>query len=300
MTQLIDGPAETADDTPIVDEASADARQAAARAGCEVRELASLDELHTAIAIFRQVWGRPGEADIVPIEMLRALSHAGNYAAGAFCDDTMAGAVVGFLGTYGRRVNLHSHVMGLLPERRSRGMGFALKLHQRSWALARGLRTITWTFDPLVRRNAYFNLVKLGAEATEYHSDFYGEMDDAINSGDATDRLLVTWSLRSSPAHAASRGRRLEERVADAAHTATLLEADERGRPLVHEAEGPYLRCHVPEDIVDLRDRDPELATVWRLALRETLGAALHDGHRAVGATRDGWYLLEHRDAQQT
>ena len=54
---------------------------------------------------------------------------------------------------------------------------------------------MTWTFDPFVRRNAWFNLHRLGAEVVELVPDFYGEMRDGINAGLASDRFVVRWDL---------------------------------------------------------------------------------------------------------
>ena len=85
----------------------------------------------------------------------------------------------------------------MAPGLTGRHVGFALKLHQRAWALLRGVSEIAWTFDPLVSRNAYFNLVKLGAQPAEYLPNFYGTMLDTINGDDDSDRLLVRWRLRS-------------------------------------------------------------------------------------------------------
>lgn len=269
---------------------AADAAAAAARAaGCTVRSLTALRDLEASISVFRGVWGR--SSDIVPVETLRALSHAGNHAAGAFVDGELTGAVVGFLGMKDGTVTLHSHVMGLLPGRRSRGMGFALKQHQRAWALERGMDTITWTFDPLVRQNAYFNLCKLGAEATDYHVDFYGVLDDDINAGELTDRLLVTWDLRSDRAVAASR-REPMARSNGSEPLPVMLEADEHERPVARSISGERARVLIPADIVELRSRDPKLAHEWRLAVRDTLGVAVQDGMRATVGGRDGEYEL--------
>ena len=117
------------------------------------REFAEFEGL---FALFDGIWRfRPGRAPIT-VEMMRALSHAGNYVAGAFEGDRLAGGSVGSSAGH----PLHSHVTGAAI---GRGIGFALKLHQRAWALARELERITWTYDPLVRRNAHFNLAKLGA-----------------------------------------------------------------------------------------------------------------------------------------
>lgn len=223
--------------------------------------------------------------------MFRALTHAGNYAAGAYVDGAMVGAILGFLGLHDGEVVLHSHIMGFLPEARGRGMGFALKLDQRAWALERGITQISWTFDPLVRANAYFNLTKLGAEAAAYYPDFYGAMQDEINGGGQTDRLLATWSLTSERAVAACEGRPLAlDR--DLATYASLLE-DVDGRPVLHRGEGPSIRCQMPGDIVSVRRDEPAAASDWRHALRVTLGAAMRDGYTVSGVTRSGWYVLD-------
>ena len=103
----------------------------------------------------------------------------------------MVGASAGFF-TARPDLALHSHITGVAPHGQGRGIGFALKVHQRAWALARGVPAIVWTFDPLVARNAWFNLAKLGATPTAYLEDFYGPMTDAINAGMASDRA-VTW-----------------------------------------------------------------------------------------------------------
>ncbi len=95
---------------------------------------------------------------------------------------------------------MHSHITGVLPGLQSRGLGRVLKQHQREWAFARDVGHITWTFDPLVARNAHFNLRVLGARVTEYLVDHYGPMDDGVNRGDETDRLMVSWALAAPPA----------------------------------------------------------------------------------------------------
>ena len=79
----------------------------------------------------------------------------------------------------------------------SHGVGFALKQHQRAWGLDRDLSEMTWTFDPLVSRNARFNLTKLGAHASEYAVDFYGPMMGEMNANDQSDRLVAVWPLTS-------------------------------------------------------------------------------------------------------
>src|SRR3546814_4199746 len=102
---------------------------------------------------------------------------------------------------------MHSHIAGGLPQYQGRGIGRVLKQHQRDWAFAREAGHITWTFDPLIARNAHFNLRVLGARVTEYLVDQYGSMPDEINRGIPTDRLLVTWALAAPPAPTPERDR---------------------------------------------------------------------------------------------
>jgi predicted GNAT superfamily acetyltransferase len=166
-------------------------------------------------------------------------------------------------------------------------VGFALKEHQRAWALANGIRKVTWTFDPLVRRNAHFNLQKLGATAAEYHERFYGAMMDGINAGDESDRLLIVWNLDDDRAVEAASGR-----LDEPSGKGTVALSADGNAPQRGEMSGDIVLCQTPEDIIALREADPKRALQWRIALRETLGAALQDGYDVAGFTRAGWYVL--------
>ncbi len=246
----------------------------------EVRTLEDIAELSEAKEVLRSIWAFPeGEAPISG-ELLRALALAGGYVAGAFTDGRLVGASAGFLGLRGGEVHLHSHISGVLPAWQGRHIGLALKRHQREWALDRGINVIEWTFDPLVRRNGFFNLVKLGATVVGFKVNFYGEMHDAINAGDPTDRAVVHWDLQSPPTAAPADG-------------PVILHADADGAPVVTTGAGPVLRAWVPDDIVALRQRDSDAGRAWRMALRESFGAAVANGYVARSMTRDGWYTLE-------
>jgi predicted GNAT superfamily acetyltransferase len=273
---------ETTTQAPLV------AGRAAERAGVDVRELLELPDLQTVSELFDAVWTDPTQT-IMPVNLIRALSSAGAYVAGAFLDGRMVGAIVGFVGLHHGRVVVHSHILGVLPETRGRSVGFALKQHQRAWCLERGIDTVLWTFDPLVRRNAYFNLCKLGAIGDRYEPNFYGPMSDGINAGDETDRLVIRWRLRDARVLAAAEGRTATPSGEDGV---VLLDEDADGRPRAVSADGATLRCRVPEDILRIRAADPRLALQWRHALRDTLGAAVTDGYTATGMDRAGWYVL--------
>ncbi|GLX94430.1 GNAT family N-acetyltransferase [Herbidospora sp. NBRC 101105] len=235
-----------------------------------VRELTTLAEFEALSGVFDSIWRPEPSNPPVTVELMRAFSHAGNYVAGAFVDGRLAGGSVGFCSPPGE-ATLHSHVTGVVTP----GAGLALKRHQRSWALAREISTITWTFDPLVRRNAYFNLVKLGARPERYHENFYGEMADEVNAGDESDRALAVWRLTAP-------------RPAEEAPEAAVAVDD---GPVVREVSAPVVLIRLPEDIEQLRRDDPATARRWRMAVREELGGRLRDGWRVTGF-RDGGYVL--------
>jgi predicted GNAT superfamily acetyltransferase len=272
---------------PDVDCAVQAADGAALTAGVVVRELTELAELHQVVALYASIWGRQ-ENPPMTLELLRAFTKAGNYVGGAWVDDRLVGACVGFFHAPGDDA-LHSHIAGVAPEVAGRNVGFALKLHQRSWALLRGVADIAWTFDPLVSRNAYFNLVKLAARPVEYLPNFYGPMLDTINGDDESDRLLVRWRLRDpAVALACSGGARTA--LPDDAVTAVGVDAD--GGPVPGRLDGVVSRVAVPRDISRLRATDPALASRWRSCVRDALSALLGDGARITDFDRAGHYIV--------
>lgn len=286
--------AERLQELDVAGQATKAARMAADRAAVSITELSDVRHLEDASTLFRRVWSR--DEPLIDSTLLRALSHAGNYVAAAFSGGRMVGAIVGFLGTRSGEPELHSHILGVLQEARGKDVGFALKQHQRAWALTRGITSVTWTFDPLVRRNAYFNLVKLGAEIMQYYVDFYGAMGDGINGSDDSDRVLARWRLDSPTAVAASRREAVAPNVEG--DVGVVLAPDESGAPVVRKAVGSRVLAWIPEDIVEMRSSRPEMARSWRLGVRASAGEALADGYVATGITRDGWLLLERRAAR--
>jgi predicted GNAT superfamily acetyltransferase len=260
-----------------------------------IAELDALDDLRELERLFTLVWGRDGNPPINS-DILTALAHSRNYLAGARDGSRLVGGLVGWLG--GRPPNellLHSHILGVLPDHQASGLGFDLKQHQRQWCLARGVNVVEWTTDPLVRRNAYFNLTKLGAAAPEYLVNVYGEMTDGINVGEESDRLLIRWQLGSAAAVSAAAGKAQELDVADMIRDgkSVVLSVGTGGEPVARPSSNAVILCQVPDDIVALRRTDPALARAWRLAVRAALGDALAAGYRVSGATKSGWYVLE-------
>lgn len=224
----------------------------------DIRPLDTVDAIHVAAGVLDRVWGEKGT---MPANILRALEHAGNYVVGLYDGEAMIGASAAFFGPPAAR-SMHSHITGVLPGHQGRGLGRQLKNHQRDWALERGVGHITWTFDPLIPRNAHFNLAVLGARVTDYLVNQYGEMDDDVNRGDESDRLLVSWALAEPPAPTPT----------DAAISAVVA---------------------VPDDIEGLRRTDPAAAADWRVRVREEVRGHLASGRRIGGFDRRGYLIVE-------
>lgn len=254
----------------------------------DIRLLESVSDLEAVRRLYERIWRTGASNPPVTADFLRALAKAGGYVSGAYEDGELVGACFGFFAPPAREA-LHSHIAGVLAQAQGRNVGFALKLHQRAWALEQGAAEISWTYDPLIRRNAYFNLVKLAAEPTEYLPDFYGPMDDDVNRSDPTDRLFVRWRLTSPDVTAACAGTPRETAVAAAA----MLDIGPDGRPRPRQTAAKLVKVAVPDDVEALRAQDPALAADWRAALREVLGGLMGDGGKIAGFDRAGWYIVE-------
>lgn len=265
----------------------------------QVRSLRTAGQMQTAADLLASIWVPDGQGE-PPVEtgMLVALEHAGNYVSAAFAGEQMVGATVGFLGLRdsqaGRSQLMHSHLAGVLPAFTGQGIGAAMKQHQRAWCLERGIGLMEWTFDPLVARNARFNLHKLGAAIIEYLPDFYGEMRDGINAGQGSDRALISWNLPApQPAQdpePVSPHQPLT--VLDITGDAAPLNPLPQEQVVAASTEAGAVHLRIPQDIEALRRQDPGMAAQWRLALGQTMGPLMSAGWSVSGISREGQYLL--------
>jgi predicted GNAT superfamily acetyltransferase len=271
----------------VTTDAEACARRAADACHITVADLHELTQQRAAAELLCRVWGARSPDQLINVATLRALAHSGNYVVGGYRAGPLIAVSVAFLGMG----HLHSHITGVDRTGQSAGVGYALKQHQRAWSLARGVPAVRWTYDPLVRRNAYFNLHKLGASAREYLPDFYGAMEDGVNTGDTTDRLYISWELASPTAVAAAHGS-VPDPDPRASGAAVLLDRVD-DEPVPRSVDGRTLLVAMPTDIEALRARDLSAGLRWRRAVREALGAALTKGYEVRDVTRDGYYVLE-------
>jgi predicted GNAT superfamily acetyltransferase len=256
-------------------------RAAAFAAGVTLRPLETLEDAGGILEVMIATWGHH---QLLPRELIRALMDSGNEPWGAFEGARMVGYVLGFLGQDQDGLHVHSHMLAVLPDHRSKGIGYALKLAQRAKAVDRGIPCVRWTFDPLVSRNAYFNIAKLGAVCDRFGRDFYGRMTDTLNRGDRSDRFVVRWDGEAEGAGPAE-----EE-------GAVVLDrggSDDRPQPLMRErpSEGPA-RVRIPHDYQEVRERDPGLAMAWRDACADAIEACMGAGLRATGFTAGSAYVF--------
>lgn len=161
----------------------------------EVRLLQQIDEFTAAVHLQQEIWGY-ADVDLLPLRLFVVASKVGGHSLGAYDGSRMIGFCIAIPGIrQDRLAGLHSHMLGVCPEYRDRGIGRLLKLAQRQEARAQGVQVIDWTFDPLELKNAFFNIVRLGAIVRGFLPNFYGTSSSHLHGGLPTDRLVAEWFL---------------------------------------------------------------------------------------------------------
>jgi predicted GNAT superfamily acetyltransferase len=165
-------------------------------AAITIRKCAGIDEFNACVALQKEVW-RFEDADLVPLRMFVVADKVGGQIIGAFEGDTLVGYVFSVPGMRAGHAYLHSHMLAVRESHRNLGVGRILKLAQREDALERGIELVEWTFDPLEIKNAWLNIVKLGAIVRRYYINHYGYTSSILHQGLPTDRLVAEWWLKS-------------------------------------------------------------------------------------------------------
>jgi predicted GNAT superfamily acetyltransferase len=228
-----------------------------------IKALVSVEEQNLGRAVFDHTWAMDAGTEITP-NLLQAMVHSGAYLSGAFIGGECIGAAFAFPATTGG-LHLHSHMTAVMSSYRDKGIGYLLKIDQWHWAKKNEYREITWTFDPLVKRNAKLNLLKLGADISAYYPNFYGDMPDALNAGDVSDRLIASWKVKGS---------------------------EPIPRKEIITAESNDILIEIPEDIVAIRERDLAENLRWRHKVRDQFTNALAKGGQVVGFSANSEYVV--------
>jgi len=280
-----------------------------------IRLIETPEEMRLIEDLQRQVW-HGSETDVVPLHMLITVVHNGGLVLGAFDDETIVGFVFGFAGLEstpdGPLAKHCSHMMGVHPNYRDSGIGFALKRAQWQMVRHQGLNHITWTYDPLLSRNAYLNIAKLGAVCSTYRRSEYGDMRDGLNAGLPSDRFQVDWWINTPRAE-----RRLGKKPRPTLKMNHLAESGLRPfyaadssnrwiRPPEHipPFEDRLLLAEIPAEFLDLKDQDFALARDWRFFTRELFETAFAKNFLITDFIFDkvngiprGFYLLTHGES---
>ena len=228
-----------------------------------ISTLSSLEDHNQARKIFDNAWPLDTGTEITP-NLLQAMVYSGSYLFGAFIDGKCVGASFAFPATTGG-LHLHSHMTAVLEGYRDQGIGYALKIDQWKWAKKNNYKEITWTFDPLVARNAKLNLIKLGVDISAYYPNFYGDMPDALNAGDESDRVMASWKVVG------------DQPVSKIAITSPSVS---------------YTLIKIPEDIVAIRSKDKSKNLKWRYKVREEFMRAFEKGGKVVGFSANNEYVV--------
>ena len=269
-----------------------------------IRNIEEISEMRAAEDLQIKTWGED-ERDIVPLTQLAAARHVGGSLIGAFDGGTLAGFVYGFYGHVGGRIVHHSHMLAVHPEYRNRELAFRLKLAQREHVISGGIADqITWTFDPLQSINAYLNFAKLGVISDTYKVNIYGDLGTSFLHRNGTDRLFVTWFVKSP--HVINRIERrstaTESKDESFPDAITLIRHSGSGVPErissdadIGGAKSAFVE--IPTNIRSIEKSDFSMAERWRAETRKVFVGTLNAGfvvtdfHRKD--KRTGMYLLE-------
>ncbi|HEY5730027.1 MAG TPA: hypothetical protein VIS72_08240 [Anaerolineales bacterium] len=280
-----------------------------------IKLLESPEEMTRVEELQRAVW--PGsETDVVPAHVFITAIHNGGLVMGAFLDDELIGFVFGFPGLDftpdGPRPKHCSHMMGIKPGQRDAGIGFALKRAQWQMVRKQGVDHITWTYDPLLSRNAYLNISKLGAVCNTYRQSEYGDMRDGLNVGLPSDRFQVDlWVNTRRVERRLGKGARGPLKLDDFSKAdlqplyTPLIQTSSLPQPPEHvpALEGNLLLAEIPSDFNAMKEADIALARDWRFFSREVFETAfssgyivtdfVHDNRRSFYVLTDGESTLE-------
>ena len=245
-----------------------------------LRDLHDIDNYRKVVELETRIWGYTDMVDVVTLPVFIITVKRGAILIGAFDDrDEMIGFVYSIVGMKDGKAMQWSHMAGVLPEYRNRGLGQELKLAQRERALAAGFDLIEWTFDPLQAANAHLNFAKLGVVCDEYAVNIYGESSSALHRGTPTDRLVVQWNIREPHVERRIAADRLLRARSDDAARAPVVNGGGRIDLAVDERR---VWVEIPIGFTEMQQQTPERALEWRMQTRAIFQSYFGRGYRAV------------------
>ena len=267
-----------------------------------IRPLETLDDCRKVVELEKRVWGYTDAEDVVPAPVLIVSIKRGGVLLGSFDDSgEMSGFVYSIPGWKDGRPMQWSHMLGVVADARSAGLGRLLKLAQREATLAMGMDLIEWTYDPLQALNAHLNFARLGVVVEEYAENIYGESSSPLHRGSPTDRFIAEWHLRQP--HVERRISSAGPLMRDASVASAPVVNPSRPGAWLEPVEGELahdarrILVEIPTGFSEMQAQMPELALQWRMATRRIFQHYFRRGYRAVDfflsrEARRGHYLL--------
>ncbi len=254
-------------------------------ANATIRDLSTLEEYQECCEIQEETWGR-GYSERVPAAILRVSQKIGGVTAGAFAESgRMVGFVFGMTGIRDGRLSHWSDMLAVREEARGHHLGDRLKHYQREKVREIGVEVMFWTFDPLVARNAHFNINRLGARPVEYVVDMYGSnTGSALHGKVPTDRIVIGWELDKTytPIAGVDAPRNGDE-------STPLVNPVSDGAPRLSLTDGaPSVRLQVPHDPSALRAGGEDRVLEWRYTVRDAFRHYLGRGYQVSRFVRRG------------
>ncbi len=233
----------------------------------EFRECTTVTELAECVQLQRDVFKLP-EIEISPVRHFIVTKNAGGFTIGAFAEKKLVGFVLSVPAVLNGEPAFYSHMTAVADDFQSFGIGARLKWSQRKSSLERDIKFIKWTFQPVMARNAFFNLEKLGAIVRHYEPNFYGtdystSHEQAGQLGLESDRLFAEWRLESEKVEALAEGEKFEEK-----------------KKVVRKIE-------IPNDWNSLVKNDPKKAIKEQDRIKEEFQTAFSEGLICRGFERD-------------
>lgn len=246
-----------------------------------IRDFVSLDDYDACVALQDDTWGH-GFSERVPGAILRVAQKIGGVSAGAFATDgTLLGFVFGMTGIRHGELVHWSDMLAVRPDARGLGLGERLKQYQRDAVTPLGVRTMLWTADPLVARNAHFNVNTLRAVPAEYVENMYGGNTGSVLHGAMpTDRFVYRWALDRT-----GEDRPLtDDPAAGDSRIPAAISFEPDGTPVaVPTGDARSVRIFVPDDLSAVQASSADRALAWRIAVRAAFTTRLD---RAFSVTR--------------
>lgn len=238
-----------------------------------IRQCETVENLADCVLLQKEIWGYP-DHEIYPARMFLNITRTGGHVLGAFTGEgSMAGFVVSVPAWRKEHRYFYSLLLGVLPAYENQGLGRLLKIAQRKVALRAGIEYIEWTFDPLRAKNAYFNIVRLGAIVRRYCPDYYGPIPGKLQRELPSDRLIAEWPLKSDRVKKALAGKK--PRPAGKAASAIVA---------------------IPPDLDLLVSGKSARAREWQASVRAQLQECFERGLVITGfetAEAEAWYVLD-------